>query len=58
VGLEAGFDDASTVELIRRGHEVTTLERTECGGAQVILRTTAGLDGGSDRRRDGYVGVC
>ncbi len=57
VGLEAGFDEASSAELTRRGHHVTALPRFECGGAQMILRTGSALDGGSDRRKDGYVGV-
>ncbi len=58
VGLEAGFDDVTAAELAQRGHELTALPRFECGGAQMILRTDTGLEGGSDRRKDGYVGVC
>lgn len=58
IGLEAGFDDVSAAELARRGHLFTELPRFECGGAQMILRTDTGLTGGSDRRKDGYVGVC
>jgi gamma-glutamyltranspeptidase/glutathione hydrolase len=58
VGLEAGFDDASAADLLRRGHHTTDLPLSECGGAQLILRTETGLNGGSDRRKDGYVGVC
>lgn len=57
VGVEAGFDPASAEELQRRGHELSPLPRFECGGAQLILRTEGALDGGSDRRKDGYVGV-
>ncbi|MGE2832634.1 gamma-glutamyltransferase family protein [Mycobacterium sp. SMC-4] len=58
IGLEVGFDDASAAELVRRGHQIADLPRFECGGAQMILRTDAGLEGGSDRRKDGYVGTC
>ncbi|MDG4663777.1 gamma-glutamyltransferase family protein [Mycobacterium sp. 236(2023)] len=58
VGLEAGYDNATATELARRGHEITELPRFECGGAQMILRTETGLQGGSDRRKDGHVGVC
>ncbi|MGE2715865.1 gamma-glutamyltransferase family protein [Mycolicibacterium litorale] len=58
VGLEAGFDAVSSAELARRGHHLGSLSRFECGGAQMILRTAGRLDGGSDRRKDGYVGVC
>lgn len=58
VGLEEGFDAATAADLIERGHSVTGLSRFDCGGAQLILRTEAGLDGGSDRRKDGHVGMC
>jgi gamma-glutamyltranspeptidase/glutathione hydrolase len=58
IGLESGFDTASAAELADRGHLSTDLPRFECGGAQMILRTDTGLEGGSDRRKDGYVGVC
>ncbi|MGE2832620.1 gamma-glutamyltransferase family protein [Mycobacterium sp. SMC-4] len=58
VGLEAGFDDASASDLVRRGHRITALPKSECGGAQMIMRTGDELDGGSDRREDGHVGVC
>ncbi|WP_235679540.1 gamma-glutamyltransferase family protein [Mycolicibacterium monacense] len=58
LGLEEGFDASGAAELARRGHRLSALPRSECGGAQLILRTPAGLDGGSDFRRDGYVGVC
>ncbi len=58
LALEAGYDAAAAAELAARGHEITDLPRFECGGAQMILRTESGLDGGSDRRKDGYVGVC
>lgn len=58
IGLESGYDDAAAAELARRGHHLTELPRFECGGAQMILRTDSGLQGGSDRRKDGHVGVC
>lgn len=58
VGVEAGFDQSVQDDLIRRGHRLAALPRFECGGAQLILRTAHGLDGGSDRRKDGFVGVC
>jgi gamma-glutamyltranspeptidase/glutathione hydrolase len=58
VGIEEGFDPASAAELERRGHLLHPLPRFECGGAQMILRDNGGLDGGSDRRKDGYVGIC
>ena len=58
VGLESGFDEAVRAELARRGHQISPLPRFECGGAQMILRNGDALDGGSDRRKDGYVGVC
>ena len=57
VGLEDGYDETVAADLVRRGHELETLPRFECGGAQLILRNAEGLDGGSDRRKDGYVGV-
>ena len=58
IGLEEGFDKASSAELATRGHHIKILPRFDYGGAQMILRTDDGLDGGSDQRKDGYVGVC
>jgi gamma-glutamyltranspeptidase/glutathione hydrolase len=58
VGVESGFDEDVQTELTRRGHMLESLPRFECGGVQMILRSSDGLDGGSDRRKDGFVGVC
>lgn len=58
VGLEAGYDEAVGAELAQRGHQLHPLPRFECGGAQMILSNGSELDGGSDRRKDGHVGVC
>lgn len=56
VGVEDGYDETVRAGLAERGHELEPLPRSECGGAQLILRTPAGLQGGSDRRKDGLVG--
>lgn len=56
VHLEAGFPADVAADLAARGHEIHPLPRFECGGAQLILRDGARLDGGSDSRKDGMVG--
>ena len=55
--LEPGYDPTVVAGLAARGHDVGTLPASEAGGGQMILLTDDGLVGGSDRRKDGYVGV-
>ena len=57
VHLEEGYPEDAAADLAARGHDVRPLSLFECGGAQLILRRGATLDGGSDRRKDGAVGV-
>jgi gamma-glutamyltranspeptidase/glutathione hydrolase len=51
--LEAGYDEATAAELERRGHIVSTLDRFDAGGAQLVLRTDDGYAAASDWRKDG-----
>jgi len=56
VALEESYPSDLAAGLAARGHELTTLELFECGGAQLIVRVDDGFRGGSDRRKDGYAG--
>ncbi len=58
VGFERSFDRELVRALAGRGHEVSELSRFEAGGAQLILLEDDRYVGASDRRKDGYVGVC
>jgi gamma-glutamyltranspeptidase / glutathione hydrolase len=52
--LEEGMWDR-TADFLQAGYEVVLDRDTiSFGGGQAILRTDAGLVGGSDRRKDGY----
>lgn len=53
VALEETYDPGVAEGLRARGHEITTLDRFEIGGAQLILRDELGYHGGSDSRKDG-----
>jgi len=57
VSLETGFSEQVFLGLRDRGHDISLggLEST-FGGAQLILRTQDGYVGGSDHRKEGYVG--
>ncbi len=57
VGLEAGISEEICAGLKRRGHEAR-YDSTEStfGGAQLIQRMADGYVGGSDHRKEGYVG--
>jgi len=57
VSLETGFSEQVFLGLRDRGHDISLggLEST-FGGAQLILRTQDGFVGGSDHRKEGYVG--
>jgi gamma-glutamyltranspeptidase/glutathione hydrolase len=57
LGLEPEYDPEIAGDLSARGHRLTALPRFDYGGAQVIMRTVDGLEGGSDRRKDGHVGT-
>lgn len=54
VALEEGYDPRTAEGLRERGHHVTTLNRFERGGAQLIVRDEHGYHGGSDSRKDGH----
>ncbi|NOX51378.1 MAG: gamma-glutamyltransferase family protein [Gammaproteobacteria bacterium] len=56
VGLEVGFDVSICEGLAALGHDVR-FEKMESvfGGAQLILKTSAGYVGGSDHRKEGQV---
>jgi len=58
VCLEKGFDPSVVQELANRGHRVE-LEEPEhiFGGAQLIHKMESGYVGGSDHRKEGYVGA-
>ena len=53
LGLEPRFDPQVALGLEQLGHQVTTLDRFDAGGAQVILRDGHQLLGASDPRKDG-----
>jgi gamma-glutamyltranspeptidase/glutathione hydrolase len=50
---EPHYDRATVEELESRGHVVSTLERFDAGGAQLVLRTDDGFAAASDPRKDG-----
>jgi gamma-glutamyltranspeptidase / glutathione hydrolase len=54
--FEQGYDPEVLPTLAGRGHEVGELRRMDAGGGQIVLATGECLYGGSDRRKDGYVG--
>ena len=57
IGLERGFADEVRAGLADLGHTVSFAEEESTfGGAQLIQRTDAGYVGGSDHRKEGYVG--
>lgn len=57
VGLERGFADSVRSGLADLGHNVRfEEEESTFGGAQLIQRTEDGYVGGSDHRKEGYVG--
>ena len=59
VCLEHGFDPAVAKTLANRGHRVELNEPEHVfGGAQLIYKMDAGYVGGSDHRKEGYVGIC
>ena len=59
VCLEHGFDPVVAKTLANRGHRVELNEPEHVfGGAQLIYKMDAGYVGGSDHRKEGYVGVC
>jgi gamma-glutamyltranspeptidase/glutathione hydrolase len=54
VDLEEGYDPEVADGLRARGHEVGSLTRFGCGGAQLVLQAEDGsFQGASERRRDG-----
>jgi gamma-glutamyltranspeptidase/glutathione hydrolase len=57
LGLEQGIPQAVFDDLKARGHDVR-YERQESvfGGAQLIQTLPSGYVGGSDHRKEGYVG--
>ena len=56
VALEQGFDSDVAAQLEARGHRLLrNRPPREFGGAQVLLPTAQGWQGGSDRRKDGGV---
>jgi len=50
---EPHYDASIVADLEGRGHEVSTLERFDAGGAQLVLRTDDGFAAASDLRKDG-----
>jgi len=57
VSLESGYPEAVSIGLRELGHDVTLGgPESTYGGAQLILRTEHGYVGGSDHRKEGYVG--
>ncbi len=57
VSLERGFANEVRDTLERWGHDVSSGgPESTYGGAQLILRTADGYVGGSDHRKEGYVG--
>lgn len=57
VAFEETYPTAVTDGLAARGHQIAVLGWFERGGAQMVLRDGDRLAGGSDARKDGYVGV-
>jgi gamma-glutamyltranspeptidase / glutathione hydrolase len=51
--LEPHYDLAIRADLEARGHAVSTLERFDAGGAQIVMRTDDGFAAASDPRKDG-----
>ncbi len=52
--LEQGFDPRLAADLMARGHPVRSdVAPTAFGGAQIVLRTSDGLQVGTDPRKDG-----
>ncbi len=57
LSLENGFDTEVLSTLAEMGHDVKLNEpESTFGGAQLILRMSQGYVGGSDHRKEGYVG--
>ncbi|THB77619.1 MAG: gamma-glutamyltransferase family protein [Desulfobulbaceae bacterium] len=57
LALEQGFDESLIKQLESRGHQIVRDAETHTfGGAQLIRKTDRGYCGGSDHRKDGYVG--
>lgn len=57
VSLETGMDVALVTALQKRGHNVSMGgPESTFGGAQLIQKTADGYVGGSDHRKEGYVG--
>lgn len=54
IAIEHDFDTRVATELVARGHKVIVDDNPRgFGGAQLILRTSAGYVGGSDHRKEG-----
>ncbi|MFT4713711.1 MAG: gamma-glutamyltranspeptidase/glutathione hydrolase [Candidatus Azotimanducaceae bacterium] len=59
VCLEQGFDPSVIQELANRGHRIELNQPEHIyGGAQLIYKMASGYVGGSDHRKEGYVGAC
>lgn len=53
VAFEDTYDAGTRDALVARGHQPTTLQPHERGGAQLVIRDADGYRGGSDHRKDG-----
>lgn len=57
VAVEEGFDSVRVDALEFAGYAVEALSIDEAGGSQLIVQRDSQLEGGSDWRKDGLVGV-